>query len=89
MAHNGARRSRPAAAAYRTTPRLSPTMVSGLAGGGSQPTASSRARRHPQASASGEEVTAGRATADDLSGRRSPPLSGADQRTAAAPEARP
>eukprot|EP00969_Alexandrium_andersonii_P075999 3350295-Alexandrium_andersonii.AAC.1 len=89
IAHRAARRSRPAAAAYLTTPRLSPTIVRDPVAGGPASMASSRARRHPHASASGEVATAGRATAADRAGCRAPPPSGGDHSTAAAPEARP
>eukprot|EP00969_Alexandrium_andersonii_P085584 3773487-Alexandrium_andersonii.AAC.1 len=47
------------------------------------------ASRQPQASASGDEETAGKATAADRRGIRDPPGSGEDHRTAAAPEVRP
>eukprot|EP00969_Alexandrium_andersonii_P182268 8054148-Alexandrium_andersonii.AAC.1 len=51
--------------------------------------ASSMARWQPQASASGDVVTPGRATAEEHSGARPPPGPGGPHLTAAAPETRP
>eukprot|EP00969_Alexandrium_andersonii_P075227 3317401-Alexandrium_andersonii.AAC.1 len=63
-------------------------MVRGPSREGPAIRASSRAKRHPQASASGDVATIGRATAADRTGTRAPLASGADRQTAAAPDAR-